>query len=171
SHTIVFYAFDVLSVDGRDVMNEPLMKRRARLPAILGDNTTLRLSQELPGSASAVVEAVRAAALEGVIAKRRDSIYVPGERSKNWVKLKLEKQQEFVIGGFRSDGSKGVDALLVGFYEAGKLVFAGKVRAGMVPHVRRELRTKLKPLETACPFVNLPDSQTGRWGGGVTAEQ
>ncbi len=172
SHTIVFYAFDVLCVDGRDVMNEPLIKRRTRLPAILGDNTTLRLSQELPGSGSAVVEAVRAAALEGVIAKRRDSIYVPGERSKNWVKLKLEKQQEFVIGGYRSDGSRGVDALLVGFYEAGELLFAGKVRAGMVPHVRRELRTRLKPLETAaCPFVNLPDSQTGRWGGGVTTEQ
>jgi bifunctional non-homologous end joining protein LigD len=88
------------------------------------------------------------------------------------VKLKLERQQEFVIGGYRADGANGVDALLVGYYEAKALHFAGKVRAGMVPHGRRELLKKLKPLRIeSCPFVNLPDSDTGHWGGGVTAEQ
>jgi bifunctional non-homologous end joining protein LigD len=172
-HQIIFYAFDVLHVDGRDVMSEPLVKRRARLPAILGSsNTTVRLSQELPGTARAVAEAVRAAGLEGVIAKRRDSVYQPGERSNDWLKLKLEHQQEFVIGGYRSDGAKGIDALLVGYYEGKSLLFSGKVRAGMVPHVRRELLRTLKPLSIAhCPFANLPDSDVGRWGGGVTVEQ
>jgi ATP-dependent DNA ligase len=81
-------------------------------------------------------------------------------------------KQEFVVGGYRPDGANGVDALLVGYYEAKELRFAGKVRAGMVPHTRRELASKLKPLRiTACPFSNLPDSDTGRWGGGVTADQ
>ena len=80
--------------------------------------------------------------------------------------------QEFVIGGYRSDGANGVDALLVGYYEGKSLQFAGKVRAGMVPHVRRELLKSLTPLQVKnCPFANLPDSDTGRWGGGVTAEQ
>lgn len=171
-HQIVYYAFDLLHVNGRDVMGEPLMKRRATLASIVPKDATLRLSQELPGSAADVLKAVRAAGLEGVIAKRKNSIYQPGARSNDWVKLKLEHQQEFVIGGYRPDGSQGVDALLVGYYEGRDLRFAGKVRAGLVPHVRRELRSKLEPLEiTECPFVNLPDSKSSRWGGGVTAEQ
>ena len=171
-HTIVFYVFDVLHVNGRDVTPEPLVKRRARLPAILGESATLRLSQDLPGTAADVVQVVRSAGLEGVIAKRKSSPYQPGERSGDWVKLKLECQQEFVIGGYRNDGAGGVDALLVGYYEGRALRFAGKVRAGMVPHTRRELRARLRPLEVAdCPFVNLPDATASRWGGGITAAQ
>jgi DNA ligase D-like protein (predicted ligase) len=170
-HHIVFYAFDVLHMNGRDVTGEPLIARRAKLPAIVGQNPTIRLSEVLPGSAADVVAAVRAAGLEGVIAKRKDSPYQPGERSADWVKLKLERQQEFVVGGYRPDGAS-IDALLVGYYEGKELKFAGKVRAGMVAHTRRELVQKLKGLQvTECPFVNLPDSDTGRWGSGVTADQ
>jgi ATP-dependent DNA ligase len=130
------------------------------------------LSQDLPGSAADIVKALRAAGIEGVIAKRRDSTYQPGERSTDWVKLKLERQQEFVIGGYRPDGASGLDALLVGFYEGKELRFAGKVRAGLIPHVRREVLGKLKPLQVPeCPFANLPDTDVGRWGGGITADQ
>jgi hypothetical protein len=93
THQIVFYAFDVLHVDGRDVTGEPLAERRAMLASIVGQHATLRLSQVLPGTAADVVTAVRAAGLEGVIAKRKDSVYQPGERSADWVKLKLERQQ------------------------------------------------------------------------------
>ena len=89
----MFYAFDVLHVNGRDVFGEPLTTRRARLSSIVGESTTVRLSQELPGRAEEVVAAVRTARLEGVIAKRKDSIYQPGERSNDWLKLKLERQQ------------------------------------------------------------------------------
>jgi bifunctional non-homologous end joining protein LigD len=171
-HQVVFYVFDVLHVNGRDVIGEPLQKRRARLPAIVGQDATLRLSQELPGSAADVVKAVRAAGLEGVIAKRKDSIYQPGERSADWVKLKLERAQEFVIGGYRPAGAAGVDALLVGHYEGRDLRFAGKVRAGFVPHARREVLSRLKPLRVdVCPFVNLPDASSSRWGGGITEDQ
>jgi len=171
-HSIVFYAFDVLHVNGRDVIAEPLTTRRSRMSALIGESTTVRLSQALPGRAQKVVAAVRAAGLEGVIAKRKDSVYQPGARSPDWVKLKLECQQEFVIGGYRPDGSAGIEALLVGYYDGQDLRFAGKVRAGLVPYVRRELRNKLSPLEIKeCSFVNLPDAAASRWGSGITVGQ
>lgn len=171
-HQIAFYAFDVLNVNGRDLTSEPLIERRAHLPKIVAANATIRLSLDLPGRAVEIVQALRAAGIEGVIAKRKDSTYQPGERSNDWVKLKLERQQEFVIGGYRPDGSIGLDALLVGYYEGKSLLFAGKVRAGFTPHVRREVLARLKPLHaTKCPFANLPDPSAGRWGGGVTAGQ
>jgi ATP-dependent DNA ligase len=104
-------------------------------------------------------------------AKRRDSVYEPGERSGAWQKLKLELSQEFVIGGYRP-GFNAVDALLVGYYEERQLQFAGKVKAGFVAHLRRDLFKKLQALHIdACPFVNLPDSKSSRWGGGVTADE
>jgi len=171
-HQIVFYAFDVLYADGQDLTGERLDVRRARLPALVTTDAVLRLSADLPGSAADIVKALRAAGIEGVIAKRLDSTYQPGERSNDWVKLKLERQQEFVIGGYRPDGANGLDALLVGYYEGKELRFAGKVRAGLVPHVRREALGKLKPLQVQdCPFANLPDTDVGRWGGGITADQ
>ena len=87
----------------------------------------------MPGTVAAIVDAVRGLGLEGVVAKRKDSLYESGERSDAWQKLKLENQQEFVIGGYRP-GSNGIDALLVGYYDDAGLRFAGKVRAGFVPH-------------------------------------
>ena len=79
-HQIVFYAFDLLHLDGKDLTAEPLLKRRARLPRVL-DGSGLLASEELPGTAAAIVEAVRGLGLEGVVAKRKDSLYEPGERS------------------------------------------------------------------------------------------
>ena len=109
---------------------------------------------------------------EGVIAKRKASTYQPGERSGDWVKLKLERQQEFVIGGYRADGSDSLDALLVGYYAGRELLFAGKVRAGFIPPVRREVVRKLKPLRVDnCPFANRPDATKSRWGAGITAAE
>jgi bifunctional non-homologous end joining protein LigD len=169
-HRIVFYAFDLLHLDGLDLTDEPLIERRARLPDLLAGSDLL-LSHELPGTAAAIVEAARGLGLEGVIAKRRESPYEPGERSGAWQKLKLELSQEFVIGGYRP-GHNAVDALLVGYHDGRGLQFAGKVKAGFVAHTRRELFRQLQPLRTdACPFVNLPDSRSSRWGGGVTAEE
>jgi bifunctional non-homologous end joining protein LigD len=171
-HLIVFYAFDVLYLNGRNLMAEPLVKRRAHLPQIVGENSTIRLSRALPGSTAAIVHTLRAAGIEGVVAKRKYSAYQPGERGNDWVKLKLEQQQEFVIGGYRPQGSTGLDALLVGYYEVSKLQFAGKVRAGFTPHIRRDVVGRLKPSGiAACPFANLPDASIGRWGGGITAQQ
>lgn len=170
AHVVVFFAFDLLYREGADLTGATLQERRTQLPAVVKDSGVL-LSIELPGTPQQVITAVQSLGLEGVIAKRKGSRYTPGERSAAWVKLKLDKQQEFVIGGYRP-GPHGVDALLVGFYEGKQLRFAGKVRAGFTPHVRREVFAKLKPLQFhSCPFIDLPNTKTSRWGGGVTAEQ
>jgi bifunctional non-homologous end joining protein LigD len=170
THTVVFYAFDLLHLDGDDLFARTLRERRALLPRVV-NNSGLLLSDPLPGTASQVTEAVRSLGLEGVIAKRWSSRYRAGQRGDGWVKLKLDKQQEFVVGGYRP-GPHGVDALLVGFFEGRELRFAGKVRAGFTPHVRREVFAAVQPLHAAsCPFVDLPHTSSSRWGGGVTAEQ
>ena len=169
-HSIVFYAFDLLHLDGRDLTGLPLEQRQAQLaPVVAGSG--LLVSLPLDGTAAQVTAAVRQLGLEGVVAKRRRSIYSAGLRVDAWVKLKLDRQQEFVVGGYRP-GPHGVDALLVGVYEGRELRFTGKVRAGFTPHSRRDVHALVKPLHTAaCPFSNLPSSRTSHWGGGVTAEQ
>ncbi|HEX6163990.1 MAG TPA: non-homologous end-joining DNA ligase [Vicinamibacterales bacterium] len=167
-HQIAYYAFDLLHLDGVDRLELPLDERRALLPQVLGNSGVLQ-SIELPGSAADVIAAVSALGLEGVVAKKRDSKYEPGLRSGAWLKLKLDRQQEFVVGGFRPN-VRTVDALLVGYYEGRSLQFAGKVRAGMTPRIRAQLFDLLKPRETArCPFANLPNSKSSHWGAGVTA--
>jgi bifunctional non-homologous end joining protein LigD len=169
-HTIVFYAFDLTYLDGESLVDRPLKERRRLLDTVVKESGLL-LSEPLRGNASRVTAAVRSLGLEGVIAKRWSSRYRAAERNGDWVKLKLDKQQEFVVGGYRP-GPNGVDALLVGVYEGKQLRFAGKVRAGFTPHVRRDVFAALTPLQTErCPFVDLPNSKTSHWGGGVTAEQ
>jgi len=169
-HSIVYYAFDVLHLNGIDLTRLPLEQRRAELQPVLKESG-LRISQELPGTAQQVITAVQRLGLEGVIAKRRDSRYDAGQRSGAWVKLKLDKHQEFVIGGYRP-GNHGIDALIVGYYERKQLRCAGKVRAGFTPHVRREVFDALKPLHSAkCPFVDLPNTKTSHWGAGITADE
>jgi hypothetical protein len=153
-------------MDGRDFTGMPLEERRVQLPELV-HGKVLRISEELPGTAAQVLQAVKAMGLEGVVAKRRDSLYEPGERSRDWQKLKLENPQEFVIGGYRPDGENSVDALLVGYYEGRKLCFAGKVRAGLVPHSRRELAAKLVVAASypAVPIQRSAERQVslGRW--------
>ena len=110
AHQIAFCAFDLLHLDGKDLTSQPLLKRRALLPRVLEGSGVL-LSEELPGTAAAIVEAVRGLGLEGVVAKRKDSLYEPGERSDAWQKLKLENQQEFVIGAYRpAAATRRIDA-------------------------------------------------------------
>ena len=169
-YTVVFYAFDLLHLDGESLEGRPLEERRARLPGVVKDSGLL-LSEPLPGSAAQVADAVRGLGLEGVIAKRWSSRYVAGQRGATWVKLKLDKQQEFVIGGYRP-GPHGVDSLLVGVFEGRELRFAGKVRAGFTPRLRRDVFAALEGLHIdGCPFSDLPNAKPSRWGGGVTADQ
>jgi bifunctional non-homologous end joining protein LigD len=106
---------------------------------------------------------------EGVVAKRLGSHYEPGKRTGAWTKKRLNIGQEFVIGGF-TPGSHGIDALVVGFYSGDTLMYAARVRAGLVPATRREIYARLKPLIVErCPFENLPELKSGRWGQGLTA--
>ena len=86
------------------------------------------------------------------------------------MKVKFNRRQEFVVGGFKP-AAGGFESLLVGDYEGRKLMFASKVRAGLTPHTRAELFPLLKSLaQPKCPFANLPSSKTGHWGEGISAE-
>src|SRR5580765_4195797 len=105
----------------------------------------LRLSPLLQASSGQVLEAVRKLGLEGVVAKRIDSIYEPGERSGAWIKLRANLEQEFVIGGY-IPGARGFDALLVGVYEKKELIFVAKVKNGFVARDREDISPKLKKL-------------------------
>jgi bifunctional non-homologous end joining protein LigD len=166
---VVYYAFDLLHINGEDLQQEPLVRRKERLRDVL-DGSDVRYNAELLGDAEAIVRSIEEAGLEGVIAKRKQSKYQPRTRSLDWRKLKLGRTQEFVIGGYNPDGAI-FQSLLVGYYEGAKLIFAGKVRQGFNPTSRRKLFEKLKPLAAPkCPFANLPSSKKSHFGEGVTAE-
>jgi DNA ligase D-like protein (predicted ligase) len=167
---IVYYAFDILYLDGHDLKNEPLDVRRAALTPVVSGSPVL-LSDALPGTPAAIEHAVRQLGLEGVVAKRRSSLYIPGKRTAAWVKVKFNKRQEFVVGGFKPSAAS-FDSLLVGYYDRDKPYFAGKVRAGFTPASRAEVFRRIAPDETKrCPFANLPTTTTGHWGEGITEEE
>jgi bifunctional non-homologous end joining protein LigD len=170
AHTLTYYVFDVLHLDGRDLTREPLTVRREALAGLALAAPILR-SDPLPGTPVQIEEAVRALGLEGLVAKRADSRYEAGRRSRAWIKVKFQLRQEFVVGGFTEDDRR-VDALVVGYYDGRKLVSAAKVRAGLTPPLRRQLFDALKPLRQAkCPFTNLPEKGGGHWGEGITADE
>jgi bifunctional non-homologous end joining protein LigD len=113
----------------------------------------------------------KANGLEGIVAKRADSVYQPGMRSGLWSKYRINLGQEFVVGGY-IPSNLGVDSLVVGFYRGKDLIYSARVRAGLVPATRRQVFEKLKHLKSPiCPFVNLPELAEGRWGQGLTAEK
>jgi bifunctional non-homologous end joining protein LigD len=169
ARAVVFYAFDLLHLNGRDLTGATLDERRDLLTPVVG-GTPLLHSEPLPGTPKQIERAVRQLRLEGVVAKRRDSRYEAGRRSDAWVKVKFSRRQEFVVGGYKPAGAS-FDSLLVGYYERRKLYYAGKVRAGLTPHLRAALFGRLRPLATArCPFVNLPSNRSSHWGEGVTVE-
>jgi ATP-dependent DNA ligase len=99
---------------------------------------------------------------EGIVAKRKDSYYESGKRSGAWVKYKVNRGQEFVIGGYTPGNP--FDALIVGYYEGERLLYAAKVRNGFVPLVRREVANKFKGLGIDnCPFANVPEKKRTQW--------
>jgi len=163
---IHYYAFDVLRHEGQSVTALPLAERRALLKDILPLNEHISLA--VAGtSAAQMLKFVRQHALEGVVAKRADSVYEPGKRSGAWSKYRVTLGQEFVVGGYTPGNP--FDALIVGFYRGKELIFSARVRAGFVPATRREVYDKLEGLKTSkCPFVNLPETSPGRWGQGLT---
>jgi bifunctional non-homologous end joining protein LigD len=171
AYTIVFYAFDLLHLDGRDLTREPLETRRELLSSV-ADGSNLLLSTPLPGTPDEIVAAVKGLGLEGVVAKRRGSIYTPERRNDAWIKVRFSRRQEFVIGGFKADG-KSFDSVLVGYYEKpGRLLYAGKVRAGFTPALRKAVYEQVAPLRArSCPFANLPSGTSSHWSEGVTAEE
>ena len=168
--SIVYYAFDLLHLNGRDLTRRPLDERRAALREIVGDSGIL-LSDPLAGTADRIAAAVRQLGLEGVVAKRRRSSYAAGRRSDAWVKVRFAKHQEFVIGGYKPNAAN-FDSLLVGYYDGKQLVCAGKVRSGFTPRLRAQVFEGIRGLHAArCPFANLPSVRSGHWGEGITADE
>jgi ATP-dependent DNA ligase len=114
---------------------------------------------------------VKSHGLEGIIAKRSDSVYESGRRSGLWLKRRINLSQEFAIGGY-VPSHLGVDSIVISVYRGKELHYAARVRAGLVPLTRRQVFETIRRLETAkCPFVNLPEKDAGRWGQGLTAEK
>lgn len=172
---LFFYVFDILNLDGRDLRELPLTRRKDIAKAVLnGAPTPLRFSPALEADSEHVLRELQKRGLEGLIAKRRDSQYESGRRSGAWLKYKWTQQQEFVIGGYTppQGGRNHFGALLVGYYAGDKLRFAGKVGTGFSEKLLRDLHGRFKDLVAAdCPFSNLPEKRTSRFGGGMTTSE
>lgn len=157
---LVYYLFDLIWYEGHDLSQLPLHARKEILRSIVPDHDNLRFSESFPGPGTQFFEAARDSGLEGIIAKKDDSLYNPGLRSNDWLKIKANKRQEMVIGGYtiNDDTSKPFSALLVGLFKGNTLVYTGKVGTGFNIATQKEMLTKFKPLLTKTPpFDELPD--------------
>jgi DNA ligase D-like protein (predicted ligase) len=168
---IHYYAFDILVYRRRQLIALPLSERRAILGSVIEPGEHVAISQVSDQSAAEMLKFVRSHGLEGAVAKRSDSLYQPGQRTGLWSKYRINLGQEFVVGGY-IPSNLGVDSLVVGFYRGRDLIYAARVRAGLVPATRREIFERIKHLKAPkCPFANLPELTAGRWGQGLTAEK
>jgi bifunctional non-homologous end joining protein LigD len=161
----VYEVFDLLHLDGRSLIDEPLEERRRLLKSILRPDPRVRLSEHIEANGIAFFEAARTRRLEGIMAKDRRSPYVPGKRSDRWQKVKIRPEQELVVGGWAKGTGKAVDlgALLVGVYEGGALQYAGKVGAGFTNESRAELLAIVGRLAAdGSPFATPPPRAAAR---------
>jgi bifunctional non-homologous end joining protein LigD len=167
---IVYFAFDLLEYNGRDLRPLALDQRKAALEPLLhrlGSDGVIRFSQYLLGGGAKVFEHACQLGAEGIVCKQRTKPYRPG-RNRDWLKVKCVLRQDFVVGGFTEpEGSRrGLGALLLGYYDrSGKLVFAGKVGtgAGFTQSFMQSLRARLDRLEQkAPPFSARPAGALGR---------
>ena len=160
---IRFYAFDLLVYKGHSTINLGISERHDLLAQALANvDGDVQLMQRFETVPAELIRAAKRLGFEGIIAKRRDSLYEPGKRSGAWVKYKINQGQEFVIGGYTP--GHPFDAVIVGYYRDGQLIYAAKVRNGFVPRIRREVAKRLKALETeVCPFANLPEKKRTAW--------
>jgi bifunctional non-homologous end joining protein LigD len=167
SETIVYMLFDAPFIDGVDLRNVPLHARRALLKAIVDAHPgeRVRFSEDFPADAAQVLETACSLKLEGVIAKRRDGAYTSA-RSTDWLKLKCQARQEFVIGGFsdRSDNAKAVGALMLGWFDnKGVLQYAGRVGTGWSSEDAVALRTRLAKLVSSKSPFPVGTTRSTRW--------
>lgn len=157
---LIFYAFDLLWLEGKDLTTLPLLQRKTILREIIPREGIIRMSETFSGTATDFFSAIRKLGLEGIIAKKAQSFYHPGLRSKEWLKIKSNKRQEVVIGGYtKNEGSrKPFSSLLVGVFENGSFVYTGKIGTGFNDTLQKEMLKQFKPLTTKkMPFTFLPD--------------
>ena len=167
---VVYYVFDIMVLAGHDVMREPLERRRELLEkkVLPRLREPVRYSAPLTATLPLLIESVRVHGFEGLVAKRCNSAYEPGLRTGAWMKMRVNRSQEFVIGGY-TRGTKTFDALIFGYYQGDRLMYVARTRNGFTPAARAQLFRRFKGLEIdECPFANLPEARSGRWGQGLT---
>jgi bifunctional non-homologous end joining protein LigD len=171
---LFYYVFDLIQLDGKDVTKLPLSERKA-MAQKLTENLApaIRFSGNITAESARLLKEMQSRGLEGLIAKKKDSRYEPGRRSGAWVKFKWTNEQEFVIGGYtRPKGARShFGAILVGYYQNKRLLFAGKIGTGFNEATLRMLYEKFQQLASPdCPFANLPEKFTGSSSGLSAAE-
>lgn len=157
---LIYYVFDLLWLDGKDLTSLPLFQRRALLKEIVPAQGIIRFSENFESGGTEFFSTARRLGLEGIIAKKTDSVYQPGERTRDWLKIKTNKRQEVVIGGYtqNEDSGKPFSALLVGVYDHKKLLYTGKIGTGFKNTIQQEMLKQFKPLIIKdSPFATEPD--------------
>jgi DNA ligase D-like protein (predicted ligase) len=170
---IVYFVFDVMVLAGRDVTRESLAARRRLLESKVVPKLAepVRYAGPLHATLPVLLQSVKAQGFEGLVAKRVNSTYQPGLRSGAWLKMRVNQGQAFVIGGYTVGGNP-FDALIFGYYDGDRLLYAARTRNGFTPALRAQLFRKFRTLEVkSCPFANLPEPKGGRWGAGLTARK
>jgi bifunctional non-homologous end joining protein LigD len=163
---VAYYVFDVLSVDGHDTIALPYEQRRELVTGLLESGPNWMVPAHRVGDGAALVAATIERGLEGVMAKRLGSLYVPGKRTPNWRKVKNRHTVQVVIGGYTpGTGNRGntFGALLVGVHEPDGLRFAGGVGTGFNQRTLSDLSARLRSLRSeSCPFASLPPREYSR---------
>jgi bifunctional non-homologous end joining protein LigD len=157
---IVFYAFDLLQLEDRDLRRLPIEERKRALESVaLSD--PLRLSATLDAPLNDLVPKMKNLGLEGLIAKRRGSIYQSGERTRSWLKQRFNQVDEFVIGGYLPEGNT-FSRLLVGTRDGDRLVFVKKLKNGFSAFTRQQVMEAIRGLRRKTnPFASLPEPMPG----------
>ena len=161
---LVYFVFDLLWLDGEDLSTQPLVARKERLETLLkGAQSLLRYSEHVVGNGPEALRSACGLGVEGIVSKRADAAYVPGNRG-IWTKSKCLNRQEFIVVGWTPPkGSRGhIGALLLGYYDAGsRLVYAGRVGSGLTDSELADLAQRLAPLEIKrMPLATRPPRET-----------
>jgi bifunctional non-homologous end joining protein LigD len=162
-HPLTYFVFDLLHLNGHNLRQEPLTKRKQILAEMLDSlvgHETVRYGQHIAAEGKPIFTEACKLEAEGIVSKRADSPYTSG-RSKSWIKIKCVRRQEFVVGGFTkpNNGTDGIGALLLGYYDNKKLIYAGRTGTGFSQVSSRQLRKQLEAMrQTQMPFVDVPAS-------------
>ena len=169
---VAYRIFDVMRIDGRDVTALPYVQRRQLLEKLVPDGPQWAVSPYIRGGGAAALAAAVSEGLEGIVAKRLDSTYLPGRRSPAWLKIKNIRTQEVVIGGWRpgSGNREGtIGSLLLGIPDETGLRYVGHVGTGFTRDVLAQLMNALTPLaRTTSPFVDRLPNRDVKDAQGVT---
>ena len=157
-YTIKYYIFDLLWYNGSNLMDKPITERRKILKQIFPKSDILKLSEDFEDGI-ALFNQLKEMGLEGIVAKKKDSIYIPGRRSQNWLKVPVTVHQDFVIGGWaESESGKIFRSLIFGNYQNGRLVYVHHSGGGFNDKQMNYLLTELKKIEiNETPFINKVD--------------